>query len=98
MKLLNSGQTCIAPDYVLAERSIADELVDKIVANMREFRSGESDPSMRIVNQRQFDRLVSLISATDGKVVTGGGFDSARAADRAHRDRRPVADRRGDGR
>ena len=77
VKLLNSGQTCIAPDYVLAERSIADELVDKIVANVREFRSGEGDPSMQIVNQRQFDRLVSLISATDGTVVTGGGFDSA---------------------
>jgi aldehyde dehydrogenase (NAD+) len=77
VKLLNSGQTCIAPDYVLVERSIATELVDKIVANVREFRSGEGDPSMQIVNQRQFDRLVSLISATDGTVVTGGGFDSA---------------------
>ena len=77
VKLLNSGQTCIAPDYVLAERSIATELVDKIVANVHEFRSGEGDPSMPIVNQRQFDRLVSLISATDGTVVTGGGFDSA---------------------
>ncbi len=32
---------------------------------------------MRIVNQRQFDRLVSLISATDGKVVTGGRSDAA---------------------
>jgi aldehyde dehydrogenase (NAD+) len=77
VKLLNSGQTCIAPDYVLAEESIAVELVDNIVANVREFRSGERDPSMRIVNQRQFDRLVSLISATDGTVVTGGGFDSS---------------------
>jgi aldehyde dehydrogenase (NAD+) len=77
VKLLNSGQTCIAPDYVLAERSIANELVDKIVANVREFRSGENDPSLRIVNRRQFDRLVSLIGATDGTVVTGGGFDSA---------------------
>ncbi|MGH3969610.1 MAG: aldehyde dehydrogenase family protein, partial [Mycobacterium sp.] len=77
VKLLNSGQTCIAPDYVLAEQSIADELVDKIVANVREFRSGESDPSLRIVNQRQFDRLIALINATDGKVVAGGGYDSS---------------------
>ena len=77
VKLLNSGQTCIAPDYVLAEQPIADELINKIVANVREFRSGENDPSMRIVNQRQFDRIVALISATDGKVVTGGGFDSS---------------------
>ena len=77
VKLLNSGQTCIAPDYVLVERSVADELIDKIVANVREFRSAETDPLLRIVNQRQFDRLVALISASDGKVVTGGGSDSA---------------------
>jgi aldehyde dehydrogenase (NAD+) len=77
VKLLNSGQTCIAPDYVLAERSIAQELVDKIVANVHEFRSAESDPSLRIVNQRQFDRLVAMISASDGKIVTGGGSDSS---------------------
>ena len=77
VKLLNSGQTCIAPDYVLAERSVADELIDKIVANVREFRSAETDPLLRIVNQRQFDRLVAVISASDGKVVTGGGSDSA---------------------
>lgn len=77
VKLLNSGQTCIAPDYVLADRKIVDELVGKIVANIRDFRAGEADSRLRIVNQRQFDRLVSLISATDGKVVTGGGSDSA---------------------
>ena len=29
-KLINSGQTCIAPDYVLADAKIRDELVDKI--------------------------------------------------------------------
>ncbi|PJE16037.1 aldehyde dehydrogenase family protein [Mycobacterium sp.] len=75
VKLLNSGQTCIAPDYVLAEQSIVDELVDKIIANVREMRSAETDPSLRIVNRRQFDRLVALISASDGKVVTGGGSD-----------------------
>jgi aldehyde dehydrogenase (NAD+) len=75
VKLLNSGQICIAPDYVLADQAIADELADKIVANIREFRSAEAVRSLRIVNQRQFDRLVSLISATDGKIVAGGGSD-----------------------
>ena len=75
VKLLNSGQTCIAPDYVLADHRIADELVGKIVANVRDFRSGEADPGLRIVNQRQFDRLASLISTTDGKVVAGGRSD-----------------------
>jgi aldehyde dehydrogenase (NAD+) len=77
VKLMNSGQTCIAPDYVLADRRIADELVAKIVANIRDFRSGEADPALRIVNQRQFNRLVSLIDTTDGTVVAGGRSDSA---------------------
>jgi aldehyde dehydrogenase (NAD+) len=77
VKLLNSGQTCIAPDYVLADHRIATDLVDKIVANFRDFRADEADPGLRIVNQRQFDRLVSLISTTDGKVVTGGRSDGA---------------------
>jgi aldehyde dehydrogenase (NAD+) len=77
VKLLNSGQTCIAPDYVLADRRIVDELVGKIVANVRDFRSDEADPGLRIVNQRQFDRLVSLIGTTDGKVVAGGRSDAS---------------------
>lgn len=77
IKMLNSGQTCIAPDYVLADRTIAAELADKIVATIAEFRAKERDPSLRIVNERQFDRLASLISATGGRVVTGGESDRA---------------------
>jgi aldehyde dehydrogenase (NAD+) len=77
VKLMNSGQTCIAPDYVLADHRIMDALVGRIVASLREFRSGEADPALRIVNERQFNRLVALISATDGTVVAGGGSDPA---------------------
>ena len=76
-KLLNSGQTCIAPDYVLADRSIAAPLTEKIVATIAKFRAEETDPSLKIVNERQFDRLAALISATGGKVVTGGRSDRA---------------------
>jgi aldehyde dehydrogenase (NAD+) len=76
-KLLNSGQTCIAPDYILADRSIAKELTDKIVATIAKFRADQKDPSLRIVNERQFDRLVSILSATEGTIVTGGGSDRA---------------------
>ena len=74
-KLLNSGQTCIAPDYVLADRAIARELTEKIVATIAKFRADQTNASLRIVNERQFDRLVSLLATTSGKVVTGGGSD-----------------------
>jgi aldehyde dehydrogenase (NAD+) len=75
-KLINSGQICIAPDYVLADASIRDELVDKIRESVETFEAG--DPSgKRIVNQRHFDRLVASLAATKGEVAIGGGSDAA---------------------
>ena len=40
-KLINSGQICIAPDYVLADATIRDELVDKIKDAVTTFEAGE---------------------------------------------------------
>ncbi len=73
-KLINAGQTCIAPDYVLVESAVADELVDKVIANIAAFTSA---PSLKVVDERHFDRLVSLIGTTEGRVVAGGGSDRA---------------------
>lgn len=73
-KLVNSGQTCIAPDYILVERSVAAELVTALCATIAEF---SSTPDLPIVNRRQFDRLTALIADTSGQVVTGGGSDEA---------------------
>jgi len=73
-KLVNSGQTCITPDYVLAHASIAAELVSELRATLEAFRAGE--PAMqRIVNRRQFDRLAALLESHGGEVATGGGTD-----------------------
>jgi aldehyde dehydrogenase (NAD+) len=76
VKLLNSGQTCIAPDYVLADRAIAEKLTEKIVVNVKAFRADEAS-GMRIVNGRQFDRLASLIETTTGSIRAGGHVDRA---------------------
>jgi aldehyde dehydrogenase (NAD+) len=75
VKLMNSGQTCIAPDYVLADRSISNEFTNRIIANFKAFRADDDGRGMRIVNARQFDRLVSMIESTTGAVVAGGGFE-----------------------
>ena len=76
-KLINSGQICIAPDYVLADAKIRDELVGKIKDAVTKFES--EDPSgKRIVNQRHFDRLTASLAATKGDVVIGGGSDSSK--------------------
>ena len=73
-KLLNSGQTCIAPDYVLVEEPVKDKLVDALEKSLREMRAGE--PAVqRIVNDRQFKRLTGLLDEKPGNVVTGGGTD-----------------------
>jgi aldehyde dehydrogenase (NAD+) len=76
-KLINSGQICIAPDYVIADVKIRDELVDKIKAAVTKFES--ADPSgKRIVNERHFDRLTTALAATKGEVVIGGGSDASK--------------------
>jgi aldehyde dehydrogenase (NAD+) len=75
-KLINSGQTCIAPDYVLADLSIRDELVTKIGDAVATFEAGGSG-GKRIVNERHFGRLTNALSATKGKVAIGGGSNAA---------------------
>lgn len=82
-KFVNAGQTCVAPDYVLAHRDIEDRLVDSLVAAVTEFY-GE-DPAVspdygRIVNDRHFQRLQGLLDERGPAVVASGG-----ASDRSRR-------------
>lgn len=65
-KFTNAGQTCVAPDYVLATPNVADALAKRIAVAVREFY-GE-DPQIspdygRIINERHFDRLCGLLPA-----------------------------------
>ena len=72
-KFLNCGQTCVAPDYILCQRSVQDALVQKICEQIqRQFGKNPLDnPDYgRIVNQKHFDRLRGLIDPS--KVVWGG--------------------------
>ncbi len=69
-KFLNAGQTCIAPDYVLAHTSIHDALVDAMVQVVRDHFGADPQASAslgRIVNERHTERLLGLIA--------GGGFE-----------------------
>lgn len=78
-KFMNAGQTCIAPDYVLAHRSVEGGLLDAMRDVIDEFYG--PDPSQspdfaRIIDERHFDRLTSLIDKEDeSKIVVGGGSD-----------------------
>jgi aldehyde dehydrogenase (NAD+) len=78
-KLLNSGQTCIAPDYLLVHESVRDELVAKIGACLVEMSQGE--PAKRkIVNRRQYDRLSGYLAQTRATVAAGGEVDDEACA------------------
>lgn len=77
-KFLNCGQTCIAPDYILVHQSRHDELIEKLVATLREFYGADPKQSAdlgRIVNEAHVDRLAKLLES--GKAVVGGDVDRA---------------------
>ena len=77
-KLLNCGQTCVAPDYLLIERSVKDEFlgyVRKWIAAMYGENALENDGYVKMINQKHFDRVCGLIDPA--KVVIGGGADPA---------------------
>ena len=85
-KYLNEGQTCIAPDYILAHESVKDTLVQemKIQINKKygadEAARKSNGNLTRIVNTKHFNRIKDLTDAaiTDGaKVETGATYDDA---------------------
>ena len=96
-KLINSGQICIAPDYVLADATVRDELVGKIKDAVTAFEA--DDPAgKRIVNQRHFDRLTAALAATKGNHRDRRRFGRGVAEDPADRRRRSRSGRAADDR
>ena len=77
-KFYNAGQTCVAPDYVLAHADVRDALLERLAAAIRTFYGDDPKASAdygRIVNQRHHRRLVALLGS--GRVVCGGEVDEA---------------------
>lgn len=75
-KMINAGQTCIAPDYIFAHKAIKDKLLKKIEENMAKMYGSNIKESRfypRIVNEKAFDRLIKLMK--QGNIVCGGEVD-----------------------
>ena len=74
-KLLNCGQTCVAPDYLLVDRRVKDRLL----AHVRKWTALQYGSALdnqgyvRMVNRKHFDRVMGLIDPS--KVVFGGKGD-----------------------
>ncbi|MDD4098520.1 MAG: aldehyde dehydrogenase family protein [Lentisphaeria bacterium] len=76
-KFLNAGQTCVAPDYVLAERRVLPALTRACVRAVREFWGNDPKASPdygRIISDRHFTRLQGLLCS--GTVVIGGDCEA----------------------
>ncbi|MEL6959631.1 MAG: coniferyl aldehyde dehydrogenase [Pseudomonadota bacterium] len=66
-KLFNAGQTCIAPDYVLAPRDKVDEIADRIIAQAKDMAPADQGPSgtTAIINDSHHSRLQRLIDEAE---------------------------------
>ncbi|RPE13864.1 aldehyde dehydrogenase [Chitinophaga lutea] len=77
-KCWNAGQTCIAPDYVLAHHSIVTPLLEHMKTAITQFfgdNPAESPDYARIINEKRFDQLTAYLQ--QGTIETGGVTDRA---------------------
>ncbi len=78
-KLINSGQTCIAPDYLVVHIDKKEELVMEIIKTIKEFYGEspiESDDYGKIINEGHFERLLGYLAK--GRILSGGKYDRAK--------------------
>lgn len=77
-KTLNSGQTCIAPDYLLIHEDIKDAFVKAFAEEMKTLHGEDIKQDkhyVRIVNDKAFERVTGYFK--DGDIIYGGRTDSA---------------------
>ncbi|XP_033252996.1 aldehyde dehydrogenase, dimeric NADP-preferring-like isoform X1 [Drosophila miranda] len=77
-KLINCGQTCIAPDYILCSKEMQDKFVAEAKDVLKEWygENIQSSPDLsRVINSGNFQRLLGLIKS--GRVAVGGKYDAS---------------------
>ena len=77
-KYINSGQTCVAADFVLVHQLVADRFVEYMKQTIESFfgkNPAESPSYGRIIHERRFDKLVSFLD--QGEIVFGGQHNRA---------------------
>lgn len=76
-KTLNSGQTCIAPDYILIHKDIKEAFVKAFAEEVKRLHGEDIKADkhyVRMVNDKAFERVSSYIK--ESKVLYGGAFDA----------------------
>ena len=75
-KFLNCGQTCVAPDYILCDEEIKDELLKQLKKQIKKQFGAEPLKNQnygKIINRKHFHRICGLMEASN--VVCGGNFN-----------------------
>ena len=78
-KFLNSGQTCVAPDYLVVHKSIKGTLIKELINRIEKTfgkQLEKTDDFTAIVNEKNFNRLISLINKN--KLIYGGKYDQVK--------------------
>ncbi len=73
-KFTNAGQTCIAPDYLLVDEVIRDDLISAIIEVIEEYYTKkplENSDYSKMINKRHFKRVKKLMK--NQSVIYGGG-------------------------
>lgn len=77
-KLMNTGQTCVAPDYICVHESVKDEFLKKLTKTIQQFYGKDAQRSPdygRIVNHQHFDRLAEIVQKESSHIIYGGKVD-----------------------
>ena len=77
-KTLNSGQTCIAPDYILIHNEIKNEFVKAFAEEIKNLHGEDIQADrhyVRMVNDKAFERVTGYFK--DGNIIYGGRTDAA---------------------
>jgi aldehyde dehydrogenase (NAD+) len=76
-KTLNSGQTCIAPDYILIHKDVKDEFIKRFALEVRDLHGEDIQADrhyVRMVNDKAFERVTGYFK--DGDISYGGRCDA----------------------
>ena len=75
-KILNSGQTCVAPDYVFVHQNVKEQFLNCLIKYLNNFlgeNALNNSDYPKIINEMQFNRIISLIDKEH--VIYGGGYN-----------------------
>ncbi|KAF5285794.1 hypothetical protein FQA39_LY04255 [Lamprigera yunnana] len=74
-KWINAGQTCIAPDYILCSKEVEEKFLKAATRILHEWYKGDSKESRdfcRIINDKNYQRLLGMLKNMNGKIALGG--------------------------